>query len=195
MTGTRASNLLTMQKFFQISMTWIVAIAWLLAGGCTDSDANRSTVIVQAAPEPGSAWNVVEDSIVVALNVDEIDDELEAAMAVAIASADVERENWRYSSPEQKKRWAIKWAAPTIENQIEFLWVRPVAWSPHRIEAVLSNTPLNELLCGKTKGDYVSFPIEEMADWIRYLNENFQGEFEGGFTVKVLSDRYGSPPA
>ena len=118
-----------------------------------------------------------------------IDDELEAAMSVARASAADERENWHYSSPEQKKRWAIKWAAPTAEDQIEFIWVRPVAWSSHRIEAVLANTPLNELAGGKTKGDYVSFPIEQMADWIRYLNDDFQGEYEGGYTLKLLTER------
>ena len=100
----------------------------------------------------------------------------------------------REFTPEQKKRWAIKWAAPTAEDQIEYVWVRPVAWSSHRIEAVLANTPLNELMCGKTKGDYVSFPIEQMADWIRFLSDDFQGHYEGGYTLKILTERYGSPP-
>ncbi len=77
--------------------------------------------------------------------------------------------------------------------------MRPLHWSAFRIEGVLASTPANQLTSGKTLGDLVSFPIEELSDWIRYSSDaplaggEFDRPYEGGFTVKLLEKRHGKP--
>jgi uncharacterized protein YegJ (DUF2314 family) len=175
---------------------WARAAVLLACGsiaGCGDRTPPPAPQVVRATPEAGPAWQVLDDAVVVAVDPAAIDDELQAAMDVARSSAAAEREQWLYAPPEQKRRWAIKWAAPTADDRIEFIWVRPVTWSPHRIEGVLANSPTTELACGRTKGELVSFPIEELADWIHFRSDDFSGAFDGGFTVDALAGRFGAP--
>ncbi len=196
MSPPRASNLEKMHINGLKSLllpTWLGLLAFVPVA-CVETEAPNpinDQVAGEAAPE--SQWYVLEDSTVISLTEAQTDDELQAAINVALASAAQERENWQYSNPQQKQRWAIKWAASTADDRIEYVWVRPVQWSAYRVEGVLANTPQNELTCNKTLGEYVSFPVEEMADWIRFLSDDFSGPYEGGYTLEVLTNRYGTP--
>ena len=80
---------------------------------------------------------------------------------------------------------------------IEHVWVKPiVTWSKFRIEGRLANQPVAELACDKTLGQPVSFPIEELSDWVHLIESSGEEEEptrEGGFTVKLIEQRYGEP--
>lgn len=192
--GASNQSMNTLNRKRQGFSTSVAAFLTILLAGCEPGDdPNQNTVIIPIQPEMPVAWHVLDDALVVSLSEEAIDDELRAAMDVALASADEERENWRFSSNEQKRRWAIKWGASTADGRIEYVWVRPLAWSQYRIEGVLANSPQNELTCGKIRGDLVSFPVEELADWIRFLSDDFNGPYEGGYTLEVLTNRYGTP--
>ena len=174
--------------------TFVTVFLIVILTGCEPGDdPNQATIFVPVQPKLPEAWHALENALVVSLSEEALDDELRAAMDVALASVDQERENWLKSSEEQKQRWAIKWGASTADSRIEYVWVRPLAWSQHRIEGVLANSPLNELTCGKILGDLVSFPVEEMADWISFLHDDFSGPYEGGYTLEILTERYGTP--
>ena len=144
-------------------------------------------------PAVASNWHTLDDALVVQVEGDEFYEELELAMAEARKSADEQQKKWLSSPPSRKTRWAIKWAATTTDGRIEYIWVHPVSWTQFRIEGTLANTPINELACVKTLGESVGFPIEELADWIHYTSASFDGPYEGGFTIKVLQERYGEP--
>jgi len=69
-------------------------------------------------------------------------------------------------------------------------------WSPFRVEGILATTPITELECGKIAGDLVSFPIEELTDWMRDTGRkdaNGEPVVEGGYTTKALAKRFGNP--
>jgi len=173
----------------------------------------------KAAPDPPAAapprvreaspWRERENSITIAVS-DEADAELAAAIRQAQATAEQARLCWEQaSSPAERERWAVKWAArlaPAIDDEgtsaaappsdaplIEHVWVRPLNWSPFRIEGILATAPLGELESGKRLGDLVSFPIEELSDWVYFLADDDDAAFEGGFTIKALQQRYGEP--
>ncbi len=55
--------------------------------------------------------------------------------------------------------------------------------------------PQAGVACDKGRGELVSFPSEELSDWVRFLDGTPQGSREGGFTMTQLQGRYGSPPA
>ena len=97
---------------------------------------------------------------------------------------------------DQRERWAVKWAARTIDGAVEHVWVRPATWSAFRIEGVLASRPMSELECAKAAGELVSFPIEELSDW-RYDTGRRDGQgrpiIEGDFTAAVLEARFGQP--
>ena len=153
--------------------------------------------VTEEAPEETSLWSHLGNSIVVAVapNTSEApDDELLSAMTKAREEADVQRQAWNLASKSERQRWAIKWAAPLAErDRVEYVWVFPESWSANRIEGILASAPLNELSCARTRGETVAFPAEELADWIRYLSDNPEGPYEGGYTVRLLIDRYGKP--
>lgn len=111
---------------------------------------------------------------------------LSAAIDKARATADETRGRWVAATPEQRSRWAVKWAAPTADGGVEHVWVRPVNWSAYRIEGVLDSPPQSPLACGKTTGELVGFPIEELSDWIYAADGDFAGRREGGFTIEAL---------
>lgn len=144
-------------------------------------------------PAVASNWHTLDDALIVQVPGDEIDEELEQAIFEAREAAEDQQKAWLQSAPSIRGRWAIKWAASTADGRVEYIWVHPVSWTQFRIEGTLANTPLNELACAKTLGESVGFPIEELADWIHYTTANLDGPHEGGFTMKVLKDRYGEP--
>jgi uncharacterized protein YegJ (DUF2314 family) len=156
---------------------------------------------------PRNDWREVDDSPQVALPADAEDEALATATARAQATAEAARVRWRDATPEARRGWAIRWAAPTADGRIEYVWVEPINWSRHRIEGRLANPPQRELTCGKRLDDLVSFPIEQLADWvappagpIAGADETDHGaadDLTGGFTVRLMEERYGRtvPPA
>lgn len=192
-----------MGVFLMIFKSWmVISLASLLVSlcGCSETDDAPVKTITRPAqpqeqPKP-SPWQITDGAARIAL-ASEIDDyELADAIAQAQASADEARKRWQSATNQQRNQWAIKWAAPTVDGNIEHVWVKPIlAWSKFRIEGRLANQPLAELACDKTLGQSVSFPIEELSDWL-FLAESADEEEslrEGGFTIKLLQQRYGDP--
>ena len=167
------------------------------APGC-DTRPEQPAPQPQPAPEPEpepSAWRIVDESPQLALPEDFDDEVMRAAIVKARQTASDARMRWLDAPPEDLARWAIKWAAPTIESGVEHVWVVPVNWSPFRIEGHLANPPQRELECGKSLNDLVSFPIEQLVDWVHTIPRAEEPEArEGGYTIKVLEARYGSAP-
>lgn len=182
-------------KHHILILTLFVAITTTFRG-CEPPEEMDSSDPVSVSQEKPSQWKLLENATVVSLPDDTVDSELEEAMAEARNTAFGQSETWRNTRPELQDRWAIKWAAPTAEDRVEYVWVRPVSWTRHRIEGILANSPQNELACAKTLGEPVSFPAAQLADWLHFQTENFEGPYEGGFTVSILNERFGStaPP-
>jgi len=173
----------------------LIVLALLVAStlaGCVEEPAPPPA---QPAAAPSSAWKDVNGARVVAAD-ESADAALAAAIKQAQATAETARARWAAAHENERERWAIKWAAPTTDRQAEHVWVRPVNWSPFRVEGVLISQPVVDLECGRREGELVSFPVEELSDWIHYLDEsaaNAGREFEGGFTVQSLEARFGRP--
>jgi uncharacterized protein YegJ (DUF2314 family) len=163
--------------------------------GCADQRESEPSPH-EARPRP-SQWSQQNGSHVVAVPGEARDAQLAAAIAQARATAPDARLRWLGSSPEERQRWAVKWAAPTTGDSIEHVWVRPVNWTRFRIEGVLATQPINELAGGKSLGELVSFPIDELSDWALFASSNggmnFQRTIDGGFTMRLLEERYGRP--
>jgi uncharacterized protein YegJ (DUF2314 family) len=172
----------------------LLSIPIALLCSCGPPDSPDDTDRTAAPPESRSDWIRIDDSLVVSLPEDAAsDEELIRATDEAHVAAIQAREDWRNSPPEERTRWAIKWAAPTFDDRIEYVWVCPVSWTEHRIEGILANPPQNELACARTMGERVSFSAAQMTDWLHYLTDDPTGPFEGGYTVKVLAKRFGTP--
>lgn len=193
-----------MGVFVMFLRSWmVISLASLLAAtcGCSETDDAPVEAITrpaqlqdQAKPSP---WQIIDGAARIALASEIDDSELADAIAQAKSSAEEARKRWQNATNQQRNQWAIKWAAPTVDGNIEHVWVKPiVTWSKFRIEGKLANQPLAELVCDKTLGQSVSFPIEELSDWV-YLIEGNDDESkptrEGGFTIKLLEQRYGEP--
>jgi uncharacterized protein YegJ (DUF2314 family) len=167
--------------------------------GCEQRDpaADRQAARPDQHAKP-SLWRNEDGATVIGVEAEAEDRELLAAIAEARRTAPEARKRWEIAAAEDRARWSIKWAAPTIDQGIEHVWVRPVNWSPFRIEGVLLSSPIHELGCGKTKGEIVSFPIEELSDWVHLTGESSTPgtpprNTEGGFSEKVLEKRFGKP--
>jgi uncharacterized protein YegJ (DUF2314 family) len=131
------------------------------------------------------------------VQIPEDDAELTAAIAEARRTAEDARTKWSNANAAGRERWWVKWAAATDDGNFEHVWVQPINWSPFRVEGVLISPPVNTLATGKSAGDIVSFPIEELSDWMHLragssLND-FNKLYDGGFTVKVLENRQSQP--
>jgi uncharacterized protein YegJ (DUF2314 family) len=170
----------------------------LLAAGCfaaaavagcdrPEEPAPAPAPITAPEPAPPSAWREVDGSRIVAVAAD--DERLRAAMREARRTAPAARGRWAAMDEAGRARWAIKWAAPTVDGGREYVWMRPVAWSPFRIEGRLASPPQRMLESGRVLGDLVSFPHDELADW--FLENGAQ--HEGGFTLRVLDEHFGAP--
>jgi uncharacterized protein YegJ (DUF2314 family) len=169
------------------------------SGGCesrspSDSDQPAARRTSDADLPARNDWRVIDDSPQVALPADFDDEALAAAIARAQETAGEARRRWLATPPGMRQGWAIRWAAPTAEGGIEYLWVDPVNWSRHRVEGRLANPPQRELACGKGLDQLVSFPVEQLADWISAADADpspADTARHGGFTVRLLEDRYG----
>lgn len=169
------------------------ALALNVIGGCAEEPPPAKA---QPTEVKSSAWKSANGATVVSAD-DASDESLRAAIEQARKTAETARARWTQADDADRAHWAIKWAAPTFDQRIEYVWVRPVNWSPFRIEGVLMSQPVAELECGKREGELVSFAIEELADWVHSFDSPphvGEGEFEGGFTVRVLEERFGKPP-
>lgn len=184
-------------------------LAFLLSGaflvGCDRGSSDRSragdrgsSVPVVSKPSP---W-LIDGSREALLLVDSDPDAalhkaLEAASRQARETAAEARELWRQARPDERERWLIKWAAPVLDElgqptgRVEHVWVRPLAWSPFRIEGVLASIPRGRI--GHEAGDLVAFPIEELSDWVFKIEDRIDGPRRGGFTVEVLEKHAGAP--
>lgn len=141
--------------------------------------------VTAAKPRP-SPWRLREGSQQAAVPSDVENPALAAAIEHARATADEARMRWSAAPPDQRSRWAVKWAAPTESGGVEHVWVRPSNWSTFRIEGVLDSPPQSPLACGKSAGELVGFPIEELTDWIYAVDGDFAGRREGGFTIDAI---------
>jgi uncharacterized protein YegJ (DUF2314 family) len=161
----------------------------------------------EGGTEPRNDWREIDASPQVALDADADDEALAAAIARARETAEAARLAWHAKPPTDRSGWAIRWAAPTADGGLEYLWVEPINWSRHRIEGRLANPPQRELACGKGLDDLVGFPVEQLADWIAPPGEGLSGAaseengagaaLAGGFTVRLMEQRHGctTPPS
>jgi hypothetical protein len=153
-------------------------------------------------------WTHIKGATVVAVNDPDLQRDLAKASASAQATLNDARQRWAVSKPGERTLWAVKWAAPlapppssdpahdaggNVEKRgtDEHVWVRPLNWSAFRIEGVLLSDPTSTLECRRTRGEIVSFPIEEVSDWVHFASEAPESAFEGGYTMKVLEEKYG----
>jgi uncharacterized protein YegJ (DUF2314 family) len=179
--------------------THAVFVAALVLTGCDGQDRSASSDSAGAQTDrPPSPWSFREGAAIVSVSEDQDDPNLVAAIAKARATSAEARQNWLKADETQRQNWYIKWAAPTADQSVEHVWVQPINWSQFRVEGRLVNAPVRELIDGKAEGDVVSFPIEELSDWIHAANAtsgaiDFNAPYEGGYTVKLLQQKFGSP--
>lgn len=175
----------------------IAGVAVLVGIGCESEDSpppRRANTAPATEAAPPSPWRIVDDSAQIAIDDDDVAAQLEAATAQALATLGNARSRWEAAEADTRDQWWIKWAAPSIDERPEYLWVRPVSWSKFRVEGVLASPPQLELPSGRGLGDLVSFPVEEIADWMYLPDGSLDSGREGGFTVDVLESRYGHTP-
>ncbi len=172
----------------------LAVISLIFGPGCETAVQPATDGPVEAvdADEKPSPWRTVDGSPQLALDAEADDQAMQAAFDLARKTAVEARWRWVNSTPSERENWAIKWAAPTVDGGVEYVWVVPVAWSPFRIEGRLASPVQNELLCGKNLDEFVGFPIEELADWLFLREGEINGYRDGGFTVILLEDRYGT---
>jgi uncharacterized protein YegJ (DUF2314 family) len=159
-----------------------------------------------------SPWRGEVRSAVISVGDESVKKDLAAAIAQARATAADARLRWMALAPQDRARWAVKWAAPVApadadatdaddSGGVEHVWVRPINWSPFRIEGVLASEPVQAIAGGKSLGDVVSFPIDELSDWVCFAGDakdslgdtSLVRPVEGGFTLEILESRYGRP--
>ena len=173
-----------------------LAAAFLLPQGCApplpEPEPAESSADDPQDESSDPAWTVVNDQTM-AMMPDAADDpELQEAIDAARSTSEGARNRWAEAT--DRDSWLIKWEAPLVDGGIEYLWVRPEIWTPHRIEGVLANAPQHQLEFDAAAGDRVSFPAEQLADWIHFLPDGSgDGEFEGGTTHRLILERHGPP--
>lgn len=176
-----------------IRLGLVAVIAAAAAAGCDEQPAIApAEPPLSPAPE-GSAWRRGGGSEMVATPPPADDPQLAAAIAQARSTAGQARERWAQEPEQARRSWAVNWAAPTADGGVEYVWVRPTGWSQYRIEGWLANPPQAVLACGRVQGELVSFPADELADWARFDDDDPERPVEGGFTIRLLDDRYGTP--
>lgn len=119
--------------------------------------------------------------------------ELSASIEAAQASANQARQQFLDAMPHDRLRFAVLWMSPTVDGAREFVWVRPLEWSPFRIEGVMLSEPTAALESGTVKGELASFAIEELADWVILDAKRPGHAVEGATTLRELEQRIGTP--
>jgi uncharacterized protein YegJ (DUF2314 family) len=168
----------------------------LVPAGCKPAEPNETAAPTsRARGAPDSAWKSIDDSSQVAVPIDESSEAMQRAIARARETAESAMRRWREATDDDRPYWAIKWAAPTADGEVEYLWVTPLHWSPFRVEGRLANPPQRELRDGARLGDMVSFPAEQLVDWVHFNEQRLDGPREGGFSIDVLEERFGPAEA
>jgi len=168
----------------------LVAVAAVLAA-CEQHDGVPAAGPAAAPGPDGSAWRTIDGSATAVTGA--VDPQLAAAITRARSTAGDARQRWAALGASNRAGWAVKWAAPTTEGGVEHVWIRPTTWSRHRIEGWLASPPQNPLACGHLLGELVSFPAEELSDWVQFTEGTSQGPRQGGFTIDLLEQRHGRP--
>jgi len=136
-------------------------------------------------------------AFLIAVRDEAIMTELEEASRQARESAEEARLRWTDAVlSERRSQWMVKWSAPVSWRDesgetVEHVWMRPVEWSPFRIEGVLLSSPRADI--GAIEGELVSFPVEQVSDWVHIAEVNGAQTREGGFTLEVLEKHFGMP--
>jgi len=178
------------QKNGKFCVFILAAVITAHLSGCIDE-------VEPTAPAPSQSVSVEtpwhthngQSAIAVASDTDQV--LLEQAAAQARATVDEARTQWLATPEVQRGNWAIKWAIELENGSIEHVWVQPLHWSAFRIEGLLLSDVLTESDDAYTRGQLVSFPVEQLTDWVYQSN----GERRGGYSMRVLEDQYGQPPA
>ena len=159
-----------------------------LVSGCEENEPTPASSGVRAATTAPAAanWRTIDGSSQIAVPQDSAPADLERAIGEARSTMGDARLRWQQASEEQRRHWAVKWKATTADGGLEFLWVRPLSWSPFRVEGELANPPQRPLTRGAGLGDVVSFPIEDAVDWVHFTEGDPNGRREGGFTMDLF---------
>jgi len=166
----------------------LIVLSTLQACDQSDHDISKQTSTAQQS----SAWVRDEVSSHAVLTSDAVN-ALAESIEEAQRTAHEAREQFNKALPHERVRYALQWMARTVDGSREFVWVRPVEWSPFRIEGVLLSQPTGELEVGAVPGELVSFPIEELADWV-ILDDNHPGTaVKGATTLNAIEQRIGTP--
>lgn len=180
------------------SLTMFCAFTALSACDPTSPEAPPPTTLRARDAAKPFLWKRVHEATVVAVDDDPTIRALARATAEARRTANDARERWTIAKAAEHRLWAVKWAAPLADSSsgdhvppMEYVWVQPVNWSPFRIEGVLLSVPTAPLECRRVQGEMVSFPIDELSDWMHFASESPGAAFEGGYTVRVLEEKYG----
>jgi uncharacterized protein YegJ (DUF2314 family) len=168
------------------SLGFVGVLVFTLAG-CSEPPPPTPTVRDDPEPPPPSPWR--DDKIAVPDG-----EALQQAIDEARTTAAEARRRWTGGDLDARSRWAIKWAAETIDGGVEHVWIMPVtSWTEHRIEGVLASEPHRPLLSGRVVGDPVSLPADDLSDWAHFIDGDRAGPREGGFTIDALSEQFGEP--
>lgn len=195
-TDTMIRLKMSTRSSLRVIAPFVAGVLALLAG-CAKREPSASAPQPSAVAEsePPSQWLGDAESPFVAIDSEPDEAAIAAAIRQARATADQARTRWLAASADDRaRRWAVKWAAPTMSETgdgVEHVWVCPVNWSAFRIEGVLLSEPFAQLACGKTRGEIVGFPIEEISDWMHLKSDDIRGPRDGGFTMHVLEERFG----
>lgn len=162
-------------------MVSCVLIACEPIGTGDDSDGETSQ---PDTPAQAPALTMFDDTV----------DDLAQATLDAQRTAEEARVQWEGSTAEQRPRWWVKWAAPTVGGGVEHVWLHPDKWTMFRIEGRLTSTPTRALECGRTLGERVSFSVDEMSDWLFVVNEGPPPVHRGGYTIAALDELGATAP-
>lgn len=180
------------QHAFSMSLAGSL-IATSVASLCIGCGKESEVHVSEPPSSQVSDWRTVNGTPAVAVPADQYDGDLQRAMRHARATAEQARLQWMRAPLEHRQRWSIKWAAPTASDGVEHVWIQPRHWSAFRIEGVLLNQPIENLACGKLSGDLVSFPAEELSDWLHLTTNDPHAAYEGGFTIAAIEKIHGRP--
>lgn len=166
----------------------IAALLYACDAGDTDAahDSGQRTRTSLWVPDAGGLSSHV---VMPADEVDELADLMKEAQRTAAAA----QAEFVASLPHERLQYLVLWMATTADGSCELVWVRPVSWSPFRIEGELKSEPTNTLESGAAAGDMVSFPIEELADWLVRDPAQANRIVKGASTLKAIEQRVGSP--
>lgn len=147
-------------------LAWLMLLLFLL--GCDRRGPEPDGQPLPRGETRIARWSASDRGPIAAIEDDRLRRDLASAIADARRTAPTARQRWIATPPDQRDRWAIKWAAPIRRGEgaglSEHVWVEPLAWTPDRIEGILLNQPRRAI--GFEAGDIVTVPPDELSDWL-----------------------------